>query len=324
MTSSDEQRLCKQGNSIRSKIVNVVQDSFRTFAASIDSTYPLCAYLCILDSNRTISLLTFGINDMDHVIKSTAESLAHNPSSSQTQPSLSIFENSATSMPMQQQIDILNHIPAQNIRDCSSSTKQPLYIAWQHTAPKHLLLHVTPSASLIKQSFLETEASVLIQRVKRPGVNRKRKRSCSKHLLFLRRLAATSEGIASAVSPLGMSSQTFKHSLSPVQQFQAEMCAHGHARILTFDESYFEIVWNKFDNISSEWIHDTTNITLNYVFKLFCHTDFFHRKNCSWRVCGYSCLLFEFWWCGSGILKHSLHRLYNVQRQPQCCPHCWW
>jgi hypothetical protein len=247
MTASDEQRLCSEQSITRAKVIEQLKEAFHNVISDLKSAKTVCAYLCVVDRKRVVHISSYGLERIELSLQKCAKNLLETPHS-QSAPVSNPKDLCSTSS-LQEQLLLLNSLPAQCISQSSKYTRTPIYVSWPTNAPKHLLLQGAPSGTIIEAFHFTAASSILVRSRKKPV--QKRKRTIDRHMLFLKRLANTTNEIKARKVVSGLSQHTFQQTLSPVQLFQAEMCTRGHARVIAFNDRHCEIVWNKFDAIHS-------------------------------------------------------------------------
>jgi hypothetical protein len=255
LTQSDIGRLTAGPVLHRSKMDQQAKESFLSFLATAPPT--VAAYLCIVNQKGIICLNTQGLQHKDGKMRDIAQTLVKSPVADERNLHHLKVPTGSCTLSLQQQLDIVNSIPAQHItvNTKESRSHQPLYVAWPNLSPKSMLLCNRPSPVAVYERYRSTCNAILTPRTAPPShsvCGRKRRRSCSTHHLFLRRLAsAASSYTERARLQPGLSQHTFAVTMSPTETFQSAIASQGFARVVTFTDTYFEIIWNKFDPVKS-------------------------------------------------------------------------
>jgi hypothetical protein len=252
LTKSDIERLTINVPIQRSKLEETLKESFLSFVDSIPAT--CAAFLCTASKTGNVMILSRGLDAYESELKVSCDELIRCPVSPSYQSDINML-SSDTPISLSHQINIINSLPAQCITSYSSDCRSamPLYVSWPHNAPKGTILKPHCNPKMLHDSFQRTISSTLHARAATStGSTKKRKRSCATHHLFLRRLAAATNKYTHSTIRRGLSEHRFTPELSPVEKFQTSLCSRGHARVVTFTDCYFEVVWNKFDSIRGQ------------------------------------------------------------------------
>jgi hypothetical protein len=218
---------------------------------------------CSVDKNNSVSLHSVGFEVLQIDMNSLVQSLIRIPTTRMSPFDLGTAVanlDTASQLEIQQQIELLNKLPAQFTTRTSdqNSLGLPMHMAWQRLAPKHFIIHHSHNISLIETSFKNTLSTLHQMKKTRPTetkiVSKKSKPNDLQQFLrrFQKRTGATRLSILS--SQINNHMQQFRPELTCVEVYQKELPVRGHIRVTKLSPKSITVVWNKFDSVTSEYL----------------------------------------------------------------------
>ena len=217
---------------------------------------------CSVDKNNSVSLHSVGFEVLQIDMNSLVQSLIRIPTTKSPFDLGTAVANldAASQLEIQQQIELLNKLPAQFTTRTSdpNSLGLPMHMAWHRLAPKHFIIHHSHNISLIETSFKNTLGTSHQMKKTRPTettiVTKKSKPNDLQQFLrrFQKRTGATRLSILS--SQINNHMQQFRPELTCVEVFQKELPVRGHIRVTKLSPKSITVIWNKFDSVTSEYL----------------------------------------------------------------------
>lgn len=158
------------------------------------------------------------------------------------------------SLTLEEQIQVLNTVPAQMPTTSygrKDRNKYNLPELWHILSPKYMLVNAQGSASTIAETA--NKASECVLRTRDTTSHKRRIQDCEQQAS---RRTRARMGPSSLILKSSENSQFIscsQQSTSPMMLFQQALIDCGHIRVLHSAPDTVQILWNKYDHVSSEW-----------------------------------------------------------------------
>jgi hypothetical protein len=252
MAATDYKRL--QTTSLkRSDTDTNILSSFEQFAAQCTDSN-IFAYICTATGKGGVVIHCHGLTDSQkQQLRLCAEECIRRPVTDIATFSHELVVGLPESPSLQQQFDVVNTVPAQCFqqRKHEDSLGIALAQAWPATAPKFLLLQPNTTSNTLLASYCTTIGTKVEQRKTSAENKGKRKRHCKLHHLFLRKVQEATRTDA-VRKTFGVSTISFNATMSPLESFQVLLAQNGVAKVISFTDHDFTIVWSNFDSVRSK------------------------------------------------------------------------
>ena len=252
MAASDFKRLHTAALPRSSTNTNLLK-SFDEFANNCTDR-DMFAYLCTTTAKGNVVIHCHGLNDtQEQHLRSCIDQCIRNRVTETLAFSHDLVASLSEESTLQEQLDVLNTVPAQCFqqRKHGDSLGIALAHAWPASAPKFLLLQSNTTTSSVVTSYCTTIGTKVEQRKCSSIHKGKRKRHCKLHHLFLRKVQEAT--LATPIRrPFGVSTISYEAKMTPVESFRVAIANSGIAKVITFSDHEFVVVWNNFDITTRE------------------------------------------------------------------------
>lgn len=252
MAATDYARL--QTSSLKRSDTNTnLLSSFQQFTAHCTDSN-MFAYICTATGKGGVVVHCHGLTDSQKErLRLCIDDCIRRPVTDTSTFTHDMVVTLPESPSLQQQFDVVNTVPAQCFqqRKHEDSLGIALAQAWPATAPKFLLLQSNATLSTLLASYCTTIGTKVEQRKTSAENKGKRKRRCKLHHLFLRKVQEATR-TDTVRKTFGVSTMSFNATMTPLESFQVLLTQNGLAKVISFTDHDFSIVWSNFDTVKSK------------------------------------------------------------------------
>jgi hypothetical protein len=254
LTQSDIQRLKTTHSKSRADDWRQARKDFDKFVSGLDKNH-IFASIVFAENNAKGLDTTLGQDWCGVNMTCVEEHLRSERVEKVMQQFPSLPTSTHRQLTLSEQLDLINQIPAQCIMSGKDRVvRLGLHLAWSYFAPKHTLLTQPHDFKEVISSYRSTLACTRQSRAKNVEKAKKRKRTQDGQdniLNYINRMTKMARALLSDDVSEVMARQ-FCSKLSPLQLFQNQLVDIGHIRPLSSTSTEVSVIWNKFDDVTSE------------------------------------------------------------------------
>jgi hypothetical protein len=253
LASDDKKRLRRVVSRRRGEDMSVGFSNFSALTTKLNaiSNFALIADHSNIQASKLVHLsfgqLTANIDFqtlLNHVTASPSSLLEYD-----LETSLSILSQQPN---LRDQLAVLNTVPVQFMGSGKMLLRMKAHVAWQVLAPKYILLRSPVDRASLLTSFRETCQT---DRHVRANPKKPKRRRCADGILLVRRIAKLNgERKLHLLQSSNDQIQVVPLQATNLNAFQISISRYGLVRMLQYSKYSCEVVWNKYNPVTSKII----------------------------------------------------------------------